>query len=68
MPRAYDFVVIVGPVENLIRPVTDPARGFIRQHFDNWPKGIGQAIALNNEQLNNLVAWVSTVGLRIEVL
>lgn len=68
MPRNFDFVVIYGPCDNLLRPITDHGRAFIRAHFDNWPKGIGQAIALDTERLNAAIDWISTEGMRVEVL
>lgn len=68
MPRSYDFVVICGPEDNLLRPVTDHGRAFIRRYFNEWPKGIGQAIALDGDRLNKAIDWISTEGMRVEVL
>lgn len=63
-----DFVIIVAPTGAILRPVSDGGRAFIHERYSEWPRGIGQCIALSHDALNDTIDAMVPKELRIEVL
>lgn len=74
--RRADFVAILAPQAQILRPVTDAGRYFIQTAYADVPKGIGNAVAFGlgvgatplADSFEDALDKLSAAGLRIELL